>query len=325
MSSLEEAYPWTTSPLIVGAPMRPFVGTALAHAISAAGGLGFIGAGVDISNLPQTLADYKSFLAANPIPNVQQDILPIGLGFLLFGADLSICKKAISAPGCAPAAVWLFAASVSQQLKTWADGIREATAGKTKIWIQVSTVAGALEALKLARPDVLVIQGSDAGGHGRYESAGLISFVPEAIDAVTAACVETGIALPGFIAAGGIADHRGVAAVQALGAAGAALGTRYLASEEAAGVTDEYRTAVLNTSDGGKNTTRTDTYDPVKGTKVFPEGYGGRWMVNEGQEGEAKKKMWAGTGVGLVKKVMSAAEITRELRGERPKLDLTDA
>ncbi|KAJ6262602.1 hypothetical protein Dda_3413 [Drechslerella dactyloides] len=317
MPTFKEVYPWTTAPLIVGAPMRPFAGTALAHAISAAGGFGFVGAGTDMDSLAQTLSDYKSTLATSPIPNVPADILPIGFGFLLFGADLSTCVSAISAPGCTPAAVWLFAATETSQLKVWADKIRDATAGKTKIWVQVSTVAGALEALELARPDVLVIQGCDAGGHGRYESAGLISFVPEAIDAVTAACAETGIPLPGFVAAGGIADSRGVAAVQALGAAGAALGTRFLASEEAAGVTAAYRDAVLKTSDGGRSTTRTDTYDPVKGTKVFPEGYGGRWMVNEGGEGEVKKKMWAGTGVGLVKKVMSAADITRELRGEK--------
>ncbi|EPS37543.1 hypothetical protein H072_8776 [Dactylellina haptotyla CBS 200.50] len=343
MSSVTASYPWTASPLIASAPMRLISGPPLAYEVSSAGGFGFLAAGVDVSGLAQNLADFKSLLAAAPIPSSKPDILPVGVGFILWGADLSLTVKVLSKPGNAPAAVWLFAPESPAQLKSWAEGIRKATNGKTKIWVQISSVADATEAVAVAGADLLVIQGADAGGHGRYKSAGLISLVPEVIDTVTAYCSENGLQVPGFIAAGGIADSRGVNAVVALGAHGAAMGSRYLASSEA-NIAKGYQDAVLRASDGGVSTTRTDVYDKLRGTTGWPKGYGGRGVTNKsyedalsgvafeenqkayktaeamgntGWEGAgARMTTYVGTGVGLVKSVIGAKEITRSARGE---------
>ncbi|KAF3153395.1 hypothetical protein TWF569_002340 [Orbilia oligospora] len=312
MASITDSYPWTTAPLIVGAPMRLISGPSLVHAISAAGGIGFLAAGTDVSTLSENISSFKSLLSTSPIPGAPSDVLPIGVGFILWGADLKLAVKALSELPEPPAAVWLFAPSSSEELGSWANGIRSATKNKSKIWVQASCVADAIEAIKVATPDVFVIQGADAGGHGRYASAGLISLVPELIDAVRAD--------------------------------GAALGTRFLAAEEAV-IRKGYQDAVLKAEDGGNNTIRTDVYDKLRGTIGWPEGYGGRGVINlsyvdaikgvsfeeneklykvaEGagdkgwEEGNARMTTYAGTAVGLVKEVAKAGDIVRELRGQR--------
>ncbi|MGA9403225.1 NAD(P)H-dependent flavin oxidoreductase [Haladaptatus sp.] len=86
--------------------------------------------------------------------------------------------------------------------------------------------------------DVLVAQGWEAGGHVQSEVATL-PLVPRIVDTVP----ETPV-----IAAGGIADGRGIAAVLTLGAAGAWLGTRFLATEEA-NVHRRYRRRVIEANE----------------------------------------------------------------------------
>jgi nitronate monooxygenase len=71
--------------------------------------------------------------------------------------------------------------------------------------------------------DILVAQGWEAGGHV-IGSVATLPLVPSVVDAAEGTPV---------VAAGGIADGRGLAAVLALGAAGAWMGTRFVASEEA--------------------------------------------------------------------------------------------
>ena len=102
-------------------------------------------------------------------------------------------------------------------------------AGST-ITAMVTTVAEA-EHVAAAGVDIVVAQGSEAGGHrstldlGPLDEpplVGTLALVPQVVDAVD---------IP-VVAAGGIGDGRGVAAVLALGAAGAQLGTRFLASRE---------------------------------------------------------------------------------------------
>lgn len=82
--------------------------------------------------------------------------------------------------------------------------------------------------------DVVVAQGWEAGGHVRG-TVGTMALVPAVVDAVSPAPV---------IAAGGIADGRGVAAALALGAQGAMLGTRFLTAREAASH-DAYRHRII--------------------------------------------------------------------------------
>ncbi|KFY23480.1 hypothetical protein V491_02516, partial [Pseudogymnoascus sp. VKM F-3775] len=190
------------------------------------------------------------------------------------------------------------------------------------------------------QPDVLVLQGADAGGHGLAASASIVSLVPETTDALRAG----GFDIP-VVAAGGIADGRGVAAATVLSAQGVAMGTRFLASPEAK-IAKGYQEAVLVASDGGVNTVRTRLYDTLRGSKTWPEGYNGRGVVNRsyeereelGVEENVKKylkameegdKAWgvdgrattyAGSAVGLVVEVKGAGMIVEEVRGEAIKL-----
>lgn len=89
------------------------------------------------------------------------------------------------------------------------------------LWLQtVGDVEGAERALE-AGADVLIAQGSEAGGHGGWVATMVL--VPVVVDVAGDVPV---------VAAGGIADGRGIAAALALGAQGACLGTRFLATTE---------------------------------------------------------------------------------------------
>jgi nitronate monooxygenase len=266
-------------------------------------------------------------------------ILPVGVGFLLWAGDKLLQDALPILQRHKPAAVWLFADEHPDQLATWTKECRRVTS-KTRIWIQVGTVADALQAMKSCQPDVLVVQGSDAGGHGLEKCAGLISLLPEVDDAISSYCRENKIPTPTLIAAGGIMDGRGVAASIALGASGVVMGTRYLACPES-NMAKGYQDAVLQASDGGVNTARGKLYDSLRGTTDWPARYGGRSVLNEswhdaakGMSFEENKKLhdeaikkgdegwgentrlttYAGTGVGLVKDVKPAADVTREVR-----------
>jgi nitronate monooxygenase len=333
--TLHTHYPWTESPLVASAPMRLISTAPLAIAVSRAGGLGFLGAGADLSNLSSLLNEATATLQSFPNPSIPPGILPIGVGFICWGADLSTAISVIESAPLKPAAVWLFAPQGPKDLIAWTEGVREASNGKTKIWIQIGTVAMALDTAKSCIPDVLVIQGSDAGGHGLSRSSSIITLLPE--------CADT-LATKGFgdiplIATGGIVDGRGLAAALTLGASGVCMGTRFLASPEAI-ISDGYRKAVVEAKDGGVATARTTVYDQLRGTVGWPETYNGRGVLNQsyrdherGISEEENKKLYenamklgdqgwgengrmttyAGTGVGLIHTVMPAGEIVKEV------------
>lgn len=230
-----------------------------------------------------------------------------------------------------------------QSLTEWTQKAREATDSASKIWIQIGSVAEAVAVCESCHPDVLVVQGTDAGGHGLNKGAGLVSLVPEVNDKLQELQKNSTIkALPQVIAAGGIADGRGVAAAFALGAEGIVMGTRYLASHEA-NIAQGYKGEVIRVNDGGQTTARSGVYDTLRGTTEWPEEYGGRGVVNQsyhdassgmsweeniklydqaverGDEGWGEKgrlTTYAGTCVGLVRNVQSAKEITESVREE---------
>jgi len=320
--------------------MRLIALSKLACEVSDAGGLGFIGAGSDVSTLAAELENVRQS------HQDAKDVLPVGVGFLLWAGDQLLHDALPILEQHIPAAVWLFAPRESEQLVRWTQETRRVTRGKTKIWIQIGTVADAVEATETCEPEVLVVQGSDAGGHGLEKCAGLISLLPEVADAVEALGKDQDIRIPTLVAAGGIVDGRGAAGALAMGAEGVVMGTRYLASPEA-NVAKGYRDAVLKASDGGVTTERGKLYDSLRGTTDWPQRYGGRGVLNEsyhdaakgmsveenkrlyedalqtGDEGwgeKARLTTYAGTGVGLIKDVKPAANITEEVREDAKRI-----
>jgi nitronate monooxygenase len=315
--------------------MRLIATTPLAHAVSSSSGLGFLGAGTDLSSFSSLLSEATSACESKPIMPTPTSVLPIGVGFICWGADLPTAEKVIEAAPLKPCAVWLFAPKDTSDLIAWSVGIRKASDNLTKIWVQVGTVANALEVAKACKPDVLVIQGADAGGHGLAQSSSIISLLPECADALE----REGFGNIQLIATGGIVDGRGVAAAVALGASGVSMGTRFLASPEAV-ISQGYRDAVVKASDGGVSTARTTVYDKIRGTSGWPSIYNGRGVLNQsfwdyvkgmgdddntklyeaemkkGDEGwgdKGRMTTYAGTGVGLIRQVMPAAEIIQEV------------
>jgi nitronate monooxygenase len=189
--------------------------------------------------------------------------------------------------------------------------------------------------------DIIVAQGWEAGGHVRG-SVATMPLIPAVVDAVAPAPV---------VAAGGIADGRGLAAALALGAAGAWIGTRFLASREAA-IHPRYRELILNASEtdtvfvedlfdiGWPNAPhrvlRNKTVEAWEAAGRPPPGQ----RPGEGEviatspsvgpivryrcaspgpdtEGDIDAMpLWAGQSVGLVSKLQSAGDIVREIADE---------
>jgi nitronate monooxygenase len=326
IDTLKTYLPWIQTPLIVNAPMSGIAKGNLATAVTRAGGLGQIGFMDDLQDLSKELEATKKALA-----EISTHTLPIGLGVIVFGSPMKAWMTLFAK--YKPAVAWLSFAT-SDVFQEWTEGIRIASP-QTRVWVQLGSVSAAVEVARACRPDALVLQGADAGGHGHESGASIVSLVPEVADKLS----ELGIAIP-LIAAGGIVDGRGCAAALSLGASGVVMGTRFLAAEETS-VPAVYRDAILNASDGGQATARSRVFDEIWGPNFWPETYDGRCLSNKIYErykaGEDIKKIrawlsrkmngpaaesldikdmgsvWAGTGVGLVNKQGTAADIVQEI------------
>ncbi|GFG18013.1 nitronate monooxygenase [Aspergillus udagawae] len=286
----------------------------LAIAVTRAGGLGQIGFMDNRQMLSEHLKKaqhgLQDMMKSLPNPN----ILPIGVGIIVFGSPVDDWMSLFSL--YKPAVVWLSFAS-TPEFTSWTRGIRRATP-ETKVWIQLGSVTAAVEVAEACRPDALVIQGSDAGGHGHQDGASIVSLIPEVADALREPAL-------------------------ALGASGVVMGTRFLAARETR-VPDIYRDAILHASDGASTTARSRIFDDIWGPNFWPMAYDGRCLRNkvyedyrngvgvdrirtwlyagarqDGSEPLEPKdtgSIWAGTGVGLVKKVEGAADIVQEVRDD---------
>lgn len=295
---------------IVLAPMGAAAGGALAAAVTRAGGLGLLGPGY----LGEDWISKEFDAAGNT---------HVGIGFITW--DLARSPRRLDvALERKPSAVMLSFGDAGPFVRK----IKDAGA---RLILQVQTLAMAREAAKLGA-DVVVAQGIEAGGHGADPASGrsTLPFVPAAVDAVAPVPV---------LAAGGIADGRGLAAALALGAAGALIGTRFLAaSESLAHANAKARVAAA----GGDDTLRTRIFDIVRNID-WPAEYTGRAIANDftarwhGREGdlatggEAERRryaeaaaqgetdtmvMFAGEGLDLIKKVEPAADIVGRIVAE---------
>jgi nitronate monooxygenase/enoyl-[acyl-carrier protein] reductase II len=198
-----------------------------------------------------------------------------------------------------------------------------------KVIHQVHTVAQAREAADLG-VDLVIAQGNEAGGQGLVAGVGALALVPQVVDAVAPIPV---------LVAGGVADGRGLAAGLVLGAAGANVGTRFLASEES-GTSEAWKQRIVDAE--SDETVRFETWSafmPVaSGYAVVPRvirtEFIERWerqpdeareqaeqlreqilaTIREGRQHEAAP--FAGETVGLIHELLPAAEIVRRMVAE---------
>jgi len=240
-------------PLVL-APMGNVSGGRLAAAVSNAGGLGLVGGGYgDPAWLCAELARVR-----------EETRRPWGVGLITWAIKPEVLALALAAR---PQAVMLSFGDPRPHVAA----IK--AAGCTLI-CQVQDVADA-RAARDAGADLIVAQGTEAGGHGAARAT--LPLVPAVVDAVAP--------LP-VLAAGGIAEGRGLAAALMLGAQGALIGTRFYAASESLAAAEAKARLVAAEA---RQTARTRVFDVVRGY-AWPPGYTGRALCNaftarwEGQE-----------------------------------------
>ncbi|MGW4122726.1 NAD(P)H-dependent flavin oxidoreductase [Nocardia sp. NPDC004711] len=223
---------------IVSAPMGGSAGGALAAAVSEGGGLGMVGGGrADAEWVERELRIVS-----------ERTGRPWGIGFLAWGASRSVVELALT---YRPRAVMLSFGDP----RPFAGAILAAGA---VLIVQVTDMAEAERAVAVGA-DVIVAQGTEGGGHGARRGRSTLSFVPAVVDQVAPVPV---------LAAGGIADGRGLAAALTLGAAGALIGTRFQASIET--LADPFVGKAI-VEGRGENTERSSVLDIVRDANWPPE------------------------------------------------------
>ena len=288
---------------ILLAPMGSAAGGRLAAAVTHAGGLGLVGSG---------------YASADTIRNelAEAGNARVGIGFITWALEKHPAALDV-ALDARPAAVMLSFGDPTP----FTGRIKDAGC---RIICQVQTLAQAREAAA-AGADIIIAQGRDAGGHSGM-TRGTMGLVPAVVDAVAPIPV---------VAAGGIADGRGLAAALALGAAGVSMGTRFTASRES--LWDQGMKAAALAA-GGDQTEQTRVFDVVRGAPwpaIYPgralrNAFSARWHGREealavdrqAQENAylatapddfATRVVWAGEGVDLVNDVLPASEIIERI------------
>ncbi len=290
---------------IASAPMGGSAGGALTAAVSRGGGLGLLGSG----------NGERAWLARELAIVAEHTTKPWGIGFLTWQIDVGAVEHALEHQ---PAAVMLSFGDPSP----FAERVRRAG---TALIIQVTDLEEARRAVDLGA-DVIVAQGSESGGHGARHGRSTLPFVPVVVDLAAPVPV---------LAAGGIADGRGVAAALALGAAGALIGTRFQATAEAL-ITPAIATAIVQGH--AEDTERNRVLDIARGSS-WPSQYTARTLGHpfldawRGREAELAADpdagrdyqlalsrgeipalpIWAGEAVDLIDDLPSAADLVNTL------------
>ncbi|HEV8439929.1 MAG TPA: nitronate monooxygenase family protein [Methylomirabilota bacterium] len=210
----------------------------LVAAVSNAGGLGTLG----VTRIP------AEQIPANITTIRGTTTRPFGVNFFLFAARQPAIDAALNERPPVFSATW---ARADQDLRGLFGCAHEVG---SLVMYQVGTVAEALRA-KAAGADVIVAQGTEGGGHVGWMASMVV--LPMIVDAVGSTPV---------MAAGGIADGRGLAAALALGAQGVLLGTRFLATQESP-LHPNFKQAVVDSD--GHDTVLTEIPDIAR-ANVWP-------------------------------------------------------
>jgi nitronate monooxygenase len=306
----------TRYPILLAA-MDLVADAGLTAAVSEGGGFGILGAGYgDADWLDRELALLVQMRSPRKFP--------FGVGFITWSLAErpELLDRALAIQ---PDAVWL-------SFGDPAPFVEKIKAAGALLICQVQTETMARDAVSKGA-DIVVAQGTEAGGHGMARSA--FALVPAVVDAV-------GHKVP-VVLAGGVADGRGLAAALMLGAQGVVLGTRFYACEEAAGDPNAKARIVAASGD---DTVRSIVFDILR-QKVWPEAYTGRCLANDntrkwmGRENELTERISAerpnylaaraagnfdiaaviaGESAGLIHDVRTAAEIIRSIADQASEL-----
>ncbi|MCK1742634.1 nitronate monooxygenase [Bradyrhizobium sp. 139] len=297
---------------ILSAPMDTIAGSRLTRAVSGAGGFGILGGGYgDRARLEAETRELKGFA-------------PFGIGFITWSLakQSELLDLALDAE---PQAIMLsFGDPAPFAPRIKARGAR--------LICQVQSEDMAKQALD-AGADILIAQGTEAGGHGASRTT--VDIVPAIVD-LAAGHVPV-------VAAGGIADGRGLAAMMMLGASGVLIGTRFYASVEANGAEAAKQRIRAAT---GNDTVRGVIADWSR-SLFWPAPFTARTLVNDhinnwsGREIELMQRaaeiaveyaaaraagnfevaaVFAGEAVGLIDDIPPAAEIVERIASEAEQL-----
>ena len=222
-------------------------GPALAAAVAEAGGLGGLG-GISRRGVDGLREDINAARALTSKPfsvNLWVHLLDAVPAFL----DVCIEERV---------------PSVTLTFGDPGDHARKAKDAGLIVLHQVQTVAGA-RAAAAAGVDAIIAQGGEAGGH--TGSVATMALVPQAVDAANGIPV---------LAAGGIADGRGLVAALALGAQGVVMGTRFVAAAEAQPPDHNHQRRIIEAT--ADDTIYTDVFDILDGLR-WPAGIHGRTIA----------------------------------------------
>lgn len=296
---------------VLQAAIWPATAPELVAAVSEAGGLGSIGA--IFASAHQVSAQIRQVRELTDRPFVVNHVVPL-LDEEAFAATLEARPAGVSFALGDPGA----------------ELVERVRATGSKSIHQVHTVGQAREAAARG-VDVLIAQGSEAGGQGMATGAGAMALVPQVVDAVAPIPV---------LAAGGVGDGRGLAAALVLGAAGANVGTRFLASREAS-ANEAWKQRILEVE--SEEVVRFETWSAIMppseaGYDVVPRVIRSDFVAQwERRPEEARREAdrlraevigsierqrpeeltpFAGQSAGLVREVLPAAEIVRGLVNE---------
>jgi enoyl-[acyl-carrier protein] reductase II len=201
---------------VMQAAIWPATAPELVAAVSEAGGLGSVGSVFEsAANVQRQIARVRELTG---MPFAVNHVVPL-LDEEAFEATLE-AKPAV----------------ISLALADPGDFVERAHAAGAKVIHQVHTVEQARRVAELD-VDAIIAQGSEAGGQGISLGVGAMALIPQVVDAVAPIPV---------LAAGAVADGRGLAAALVLGAQGVNVGTRFLASEEAS-ADESWKRAILAT------------------------------------------------------------------------------
>ena len=249
-----------TTPIAL-APMALATGGALAAACAQAGALGLVGGGY--GDLAWTQREYN--LATELLKTDAASHARLGCGFITWKLDEN-----------AEALDWVLTQKPCAIMLSFGDprpyAARIAAAG-SKLICQVQRLDQVAHAIE-AGASVIVAQGGEAGGHGANALEGRSTFtlVPEIADYLAAHSPNTLL-----LAAGGVADGRGLAAALMLGADGVLIGSRLWATTESLAAQGAKTQATLTSGDG---TARSQVFDILR-RKNWPAPYDFRAIRND--------------------------------------------